>query len=338
MAAVQRWQQWLSNRQQQPADGTPSLPAAAPAAAAAAQPDQAASSCHASALSSSGGTSAPPSAPGSTVGSGEWSKAGGGKAPVGRSSLGLPSSCDGPGSSCCYTVEPGDDEFEDVYGADALTLRSAWRHTETWLAAYILAALLVAVVINIGVGASNSVRRNRVQGAALAYARPPPPPLRAWPPPPSGAPPLPPLPAQPQPLLSPPPAVLLLSPPPPASLQPPPSPAAISEFAAMGAGRSHLALFSCCIHLTLLLPSRSANSRAVPLPKLSPTCSPSAILSLFSTSGQASQLRCSSCGAGKGALQQRRCVLSSGASGVAVGSGQLVCLTLWLWEVPTQPA
>lgn len=242
MAAVQRWQQWLSNRQQQPADDAASSPAAAPTAAAAAQPDRVASSCHASALSSSGGTSAPPSAPGSTVGSGEWSKAGSGKAPVGRSSLGLPSSCDRPGSSCCYTVEPVDDEFEDVYGADALTLRSAWRHTETWLAAYILAALLVAVVINIGVGASNSVRRNRVQGAALAHARPPPPPLRAWFPPPSGAPPLPPLAAQPQPQLSPPPAVLPLSPPPPASLPPPPSPAAVSEFAALGAGRSHLAL------------------------------------------------------------------------------------------------
>lgn len=147
------------------------------------------------------------------MGSGEPVGGGGGKPPVGRSSLGLPS---GPGSSC-YTVEPGEDELWDAYGADALMSRSAWRRTETWLAAYILAALLLALGINIGVGASNSARRGRVQVATLAYARPPPLPLQTWPPPQPSMPALPPpLPAQ---QLPPPPALL-----------PPPSPAALSEF------------------------------------------------------------------------------------------------------------
>ena len=69
------------------------------------------------------------------------------------------------------------------------------------------------------------------------------------------------------------------------------------------------------------------------------TCSPCFILSLCSTSGQASQLRCSSCRAGKGALQQRRCFLSSGAfRRCCCGVGQLFRHVLWLRSVPTQPA
>ncbi|PRW57917.1 E3 ubiquitin- ligase RNF25 [Chlorella sorokiniana] len=98
-------------------------------------------------------------------------------------------------------------------------MRSAWRRTETWLAAYVLVALLAAICINIGVGASNSARRNRVQLASIPNnARPPPAALQAWPPPLPAAPALPPPPpaAQPQPLASPPPVPTL----------PPPSPAA----------------------------------------------------------------------------------------------------------------
>ncbi len=230
MAALQRWQQWLLRRQQ-PEDGAPGSAAAAAADAAAAQLGHApagGSSDQTSDLSSSGGPSAPPSAPGSIAGSGEWPKAGGGiKAPVGRSSLGMPS-CSGPGSSSCsYGAEPGQDDLDNVYGADELTLRSAWRRTETWLAAYILAALLVSVCINIGVGASNSARRNRVQLASVIYPSPPPPaPPGAWPSPPPSVPAVPPpLPAQPQPLPSAPPAVLPPLPPPPVPSLPLPSPA-----------------------------------------------------------------------------------------------------------------
>ncbi len=147
-------------------------------------------------------------------------------APVGRSSLGMPS-CSGPGSSSCsYAVEPGQDDLDGAYGADGLLLRSAWRRTETWLAAYILIALLLAVCINIGVGASNSARRNRVQLASVIYPSPPPAPPRAWPSPPPSVPAVPPpLPAQPQPLPPAPPAVLPPLPPPPAPSLPQPSPA-----------------------------------------------------------------------------------------------------------------
>ncbi|KAL4444915.1 hypothetical protein ABPG77_003965 [Micractinium sp. CCAP 211/92] len=121
--------------------------------------------------------------------------------------LGTPQPGEG-GEEVVEEWEEGEEAY--YYGADALRQRG-WRHTENQVLLWVVAALVAAIAINVGVSVSNA-NRNKVSGLIAPPLRPPPPspplpPLPFPPPPPSPPPPvLPPPPPLPSPPVPPPPA------------------------------------------------------------------------------------------------------------------------------------